>query len=55
MIAGAKGNELDPSCPRVALTAKMGIDATKPLGRSERFEKVRIPGIENINPFDSPV
>ena len=48
VIAGAKGNELDPSCPQMALTAKMGIDATKPLERSERFEKIRIPGIENI-------
>jgi 2,5-furandicarboxylate decarboxylase 1 len=48
VIAGAKGNELDPSCPQLALTAKMGIDATKPLGRSERFEKIRIPGLENI-------
>jgi 2,5-furandicarboxylate decarboxylase 1 len=49
VIAGAKGNELDPSCPQLALTAKMGIDATKPLTRSERFEKIRIPGIEKIN------
>jgi 2,5-furandicarboxylate decarboxylase 1 len=48
VIAGAKGNELDPSCPQLALTAKMGIDATKPLDRSERFEKIRIPGFENI-------
>jgi len=48
VIAGAKGNELDPSCPQMALTAKMGIDATKPLERSERFEKIRIPGIENL-------
>jgi len=48
VIAGAKGNELDPSCSHLGLTAKMGIDATKPLGRSERFEKVRIPGFEKI-------
>jgi 2,5-furandicarboxylate decarboxylase 1 len=49
VIAGAKGNELDPSCPEMALTAKMGIDATKPLSRSERFEKIRIPDLEKIN------
>ena len=49
VIAGAKGNELDPSCPQMALTAKMGIDATKPLERSERFEKIRIPDLEKIN------
>jgi len=48
VISGAKGNELDPSCPQLALTAKMGMDATKPLDRRERFEKIRIPGIENI-------
>lgn len=48
VISGAKGNELDPSCPQLALTAKMGIDATKPLDRRERFEKIRIPGLENI-------
>ncbi len=52
VISGAKGNELDPSCPRLALTAKMGIDATKPLERRERFEKIRIPGFENINVKD---
>jgi len=48
VIPAARGNELDPSCPQPGLTAKMGIDATKPLGRSERFEKVRIPKMENI-------
>jgi 2,5-furandicarboxylate decarboxylase 1 len=48
VISGAKGNELDPSCPQLALTAKMGIDATKPLERRERFEKIHIPGIEKI-------
>jgi 2,5-furandicarboxylate decarboxylase 1 len=48
VISGAKGNELDPSCPQLALTAKMGIDATKPLARSERFEKIHIPGMEKI-------
>lgn len=48
VISGAKGNELDPSCPQLALTAKMGMDATKPLARIERFEKIRIPGIEDL-------
>lgn len=48
VISGAKGNELDPSCPELALTAKMGMDATKPLARIERFEKIRIPGIEDL-------
>lgn len=48
IISGAKGNELDPSCLQLGLTAKMGMDATKPLGRKERFEKIRIPGMEDI-------
>jgi len=48
VISGAKGNELDPSCQELALTAKMGIDATRSLGRKERFEKIRIPGFEKI-------
>ncbi len=52
VISGAKGNELDPSCPQLALTAKMGIDATKPLARSERFEKIRIPGVEDLKVQD---
>jgi len=52
VTAAARGNELDPSCPQPGLTAKMGIDATKPLGRSERFEKVRIPGMEKIKISD---
>ena len=49
VISGAKGNELDPSCPQLALTAKMGIDATKPMDRRERFEKIRIPEFEKID------
>ena len=48
VIEGAKGNELDPSCPSLALTAKMGIDATKPLDRPERFERIKIPGFEEM-------
>lgn len=52
VVSGAKGNELDPSCPQLALTAKMGIDATKPLIRKERFDKIRIPGIEDIKVED---
>ena len=48
VISGARGNELDPSSSPSGLTAKMGMDATRPLGPRERFEKVRIPGLENI-------
>ena len=52
LIAGAKGNELDPSTQGTAITSKMGMDATKPLGEAGRFEKVRVPGIEDIDVSD---
>ncbi|HET6550177.1 MAG TPA: UbiD family decarboxylase [Solirubrobacter sp.] len=53
VISGAKGNELDPSTRATgAVTAKMGIDATKPLEGGSRFEKVRIPGEDAIDPGD---
>ena len=49
VVAGAKGNPLDPSCLQPGLTAKMGFDATKPLSRKERFENAKIPGIETVH------
>lgn len=52
LITGAKGNELDPSTFGTAITSKMGMDATKPLGEAGRFEKVRIPGMEDIEVSD---
>jgi 2,5-furandicarboxylate decarboxylase 1 len=52
VITGAKGNELDPSTQGTAITSKMGMDATKPFGEAGRFEKVRIPGIEDIDVAD---
>jgi 2,5-furandicarboxylate decarboxylase 1 len=52
LITGAKGNELDPSTEGTAITSKMGLDATKPLGEAGRFEKVQIPGIEGIDVSD---
>jgi UbiD family decarboxylases len=42
------GNLLDPSA-RNAISDKMGIDATVPLGQYERFAKIRIPGEERIS------
>lgn len=41
------GNLLDPSA-RNAISDKMGIDATAPLGQAERYAKIRIPGEEKI-------
>jgi 2,5-furandicarboxylate decarboxylase 1 len=47
VLPPAPGNPLDPST-RDGMTAKMGIDATKPLGKSDRYESARIPGSEEM-------
>jgi UbiD family decarboxylase len=44
----SSGSDLDPS-GRGGVTAKLGIDATLPLGQKEGYERARIPGIETIN------
>jgi 2,5-furandicarboxylate decarboxylase 1 len=50
VISGAKGNELDPSTRATgSVTAKMGIDATKPLDAGSGFEKARIPNLESLD------
>jgi len=49
MIPGAKGNELDPIQDVYGSITKIGIDATKPLARADRFEIARIPGLEGID------
>jgi 2,5-furandicarboxylate decarboxylase 1 len=49
MIPGAKGNELDPIQDVYGSITKIGIDATKPLARAERFALARIPGLEAID------
>ncbi len=43
VIKNARGSTLDPSAEN-GLTAKMGIDATKPMSAGETFEKAEIPG-----------
>lgn len=50
VISGANGNALDHSCPERAVTAKMGIDATYPLGQQAHYEKIRVPGEDTIDP-----
>jgi 2,5-furandicarboxylate decarboxylase 1 len=35
------GSPLDPSCEEEGVTAKMGLDATKPFKQKERFERAR--------------
>ena len=39
---------LDPSVPAPRITAAWGIDATMPIGDSQRFEKIKIPGLEKV-------
>ncbi|ADL19774.1 UbiD 3-octaprenyl-4-hydroxybenzoate carboxylyase [Acidilobus saccharovorans 345-15] len=45
IVTGARGSTLDPSSSQDGLTAKVGVDATKPMGQGERFERARIPGL----------
>jgi 2,5-furandicarboxylate decarboxylase 1 len=52
MIPGAKGNELDPIQDVYGYITKIGIDATKPLARAERFELAKIPGYDTLNVAD---
>lgn len=49
MIPGAKGNELDPIQDVYDSITKIGIDATKPLARAERFELAKIPGYDTLD------
>jgi 3-polyprenyl-4-hydroxybenzoate decarboxylase len=49
MVPGTKGNELDPIQDVYGYITKIGIDATKPLNRAERFELARIPGYDTID------
>ena len=50
IIQNVRGSSLDPSSDQERLrTAKMGVDATRPLSkRSEGFELAKIPGIEKM-------
>ena len=43
IVSDVLGSPLDPSTKPGYITAKMGMDATKPLDHAERFEKVRVP------------
>lgn len=49
MIPGTKGNDLDPIQDVYGYITKIGIDATKPLARAERFELAKIPGYDAID------
>ncbi len=48
IVTDAMGNKLDPSS-RNGTSDKMGVDATIPVGANlERYEKIRIPGSEDV-------
>lgn len=39
---------LDPSCPAPRTTAGWGVDATMPMGDNQRFQKIKVPGVEKV-------
>ena len=41
VIDHVAGSPIDPSCVEVGITAKMGLDATKPFKKEERFERAK--------------
>ncbi len=50
IISGAKGSSLDPMVdPKTRTNAKMGIDATAPLGKLEDFQNIKLPGEDDFD------
>jgi 2,5-furandicarboxylate decarboxylase 1 len=49
VVSGAQGSKLDPSSDN-GISAKMGIDATKPLSTEPmEFKRIHVKGVENVN------
>jgi 2,5-furandicarboxylate decarboxylase 1 len=49
IVSGAQGSKLDPSSDE-GISAKMGIDATKPLSTGPmEFKRIHVKGIENVD------
>jgi 2,5-furandicarboxylate decarboxylase 1 len=49
VVSGAQGSRLDPSSDD-GISAKMGIDATKPLSTQPmEFKRIHVKGVENVN------
>jgi 2,5-furandicarboxylate decarboxylase 1 len=48
-VSGAQGSKLDPSSDQ-GISAKMGLDATKPLSRGPlEFTRIHVKGIETLD------
>jgi 2,5-furandicarboxylate decarboxylase 1 len=48
-VAGAQGSKLDPSSDD-GISAKMGLDATKPLSAGPMdFKRIHVKGVENVD------
>jgi len=48
IIPRLASSTLDPSVPKPRTTAGWGMDATMPMGDHERFDRVRVPGVEKV-------
>jgi 2,5-furandicarboxylate decarboxylase 1 len=49
LVEHAQGSKLDPSA-RQGVSAKLGLDATKPLDADEMaFKRIRVPGVDRVN------
>ena len=49
VVSGAQGSKLDPSSAD-GISAKMGLDATKPLSTEPMaFKRIHVKGIENVD------
>ena len=49
VVSGAQGSKLDPSSSN-GISAKMGIDATKPLATEPmEFKRIHVKGVENVD------
>jgi 2,5-furandicarboxylate decarboxylase 1 len=49
VVSGAQGSKLDPSSNN-GISAKMGLDATKPLATGPmEFKRIHVKGVENVD------